>query len=88
MEMKSYLCEYMLFNWEEGFDVWDPDFNKLPKKLPKATILEYVKGSIMSVGYSYIDGWSNCLNSEDTNKLLKWAEDIILRAFPELEKSE
>lgn len=83
--MSQYLSAYIVDRFED-FDCWNPDFDKLPKKLPKATILEYVKEVIQYRGLGYIDGWSDHLDWEDTEKLSEWARGIVLRAFPELNK--
>lgn len=84
MEMASYLSLYMIS--QDEFNVWDPDLDVLPAKLPKATILEYVKYAMTTTGVNYIDGWSDDLDYETAHALLEWATSVILRAFPELNR--
>ena len=84
MEMSQYLACYLVHNGD--FDSWDPDWDALPKKLPKATILEYVKEAIQDRGLGFVDGWSDELDFDVTQKLLDYTKGIVLRAYPELAK--
>lgn len=82
MEMVTYLgLEFVSHVHDEGI-------SSLPKKLTRARIIDIVKDQSLLVGLYYLDGWSDDLTWEETEKLSEWARNVVLRAFPELAKDE